>query len=345
MVSLPASTGPAGTYFVSIFMSFIATLAVGLRFKFRRVRKMKLGGDDWTILCALMLTLAKSIMVIVGTAQHYFGYHTSIDHATGKIIRTGKEVSQVKSNLWGRLLLAIALGFIKVSVLLFYRRVFQVKPWFNTLSKIVAVIVILWSVAFSISGLAHCGTHFSAWWNGNLVKYCNNTAVENVWFGVTDVVLDLIILAMPIPMIWKLQHVTNRQKIGLSVVFALGLLSTAAAMVRLVITGLIALSQSPTLRNAADTIPGARDLLALNTTNAIWQIVELGAAVTGACLPTLRPLLHGYSPESVVGSIRSALSINSEARSIRRKGSDDEIGDLPLDKTRTTGAPTNSERV
>ncbi|CAG8973917.1 hypothetical protein HYALB_00003695 [Hymenoscyphus albidus] len=336
MVSLPTSTGPAGTYFVSIFMSFIATLAVGLRFKFRRVRKMKLSGDDWTILCALILTLAKAIMVIVGTAQHYFGYHTSIDHATGKIIRTGKEISQVKSNLWGRLLLAIALGFIKVSVLLFYRRVFQVKPWFNTVSKIIAVVVILWSVTFSISGLAHCGTHFSAWWNGNLVKYCNNTAVENVWFGVTDVVLDLIILAMPIPMIWKLQHITNRQKIGQSVVFALGLLSTAAAMVRLVITGLIALN----------TIPGARDLLALNTTNAIWQIVELGAAVTGACLPTLRPLLHGYSPESVVGSIRSTLSINSEARSIRRKGSDDEIGDLhPLDKTRTAGAPTDNERV
>ena len=30
-----------------------------------------------------------------------------------------------------------------------------------------------------------------------------------------------------------------------------------------------------------------------------------------ACLPTLRPIFHGMSPESLIGSIRSVLSISS----------------------------------
>ncbi|KAF2190341.1 hypothetical protein K469DRAFT_443815, partial [Zopfia rhizophila CBS 207.26] len=42
-----------------------------------------------------------------------------------------------------------------------------------------------------------------------------------------------------------------------------------------------------------------------------WTIPETCIAVVGACLPTLRPLFHGWSPESVIGSVRSALSLGS----------------------------------
>jgi hypothetical protein len=43
----------------------------------------------------------------------------------------------------------------------------------------------------------------------------------------------------------------------------------------------------------------------------VWSSVEPCLAVIGACLPTLRPLFSGMSPESVIGSIRSALSLQS----------------------------------
>ncbi|KAF2205334.1 hypothetical protein GQ43DRAFT_386103, partial [Delitschia confertaspora ATCC 74209] len=42
-----------------------------------------------------------------------------------------------------------------------------------------------------------------------------------------------------------------------------------------------------------------------------WTIPETCIAVVCACLPTLRPLFHGWSPESLVGSVRSALSLHS----------------------------------
>jgi hypothetical protein len=40
-------------------------------------------------------------------------------------------------------------------------------------------------------------------------------------------------------------------------------------------------------------------------------MVEMGVALVVACLPTLRPLFHGFSAESVVRSARSKLSLQS----------------------------------
>ena len=40
-------------------------------------------------------------------------------------------------------------------------------------------------------------------------------------------------------------------------------------------------------------------------------MVELGVGMIAICLPTLRPLFHGWSPESIISSIRSALSLRS----------------------------------
>lgn len=42
-----------------------------------------------------------------------------------------------------------------------------------------------------------------------------------------------------------------------------------------------------------------------------WPMIEMGVALVTACLPTLRPLLHGLSPESMIQSIRSNLSLSS----------------------------------
>lgn len=42
-----------------------------------------------------------------------------------------------------------------------------------------------------------------------------------------------------------------------------------------------------------------------------WPMVQMGVALVAACLPTLRPLFHGVSPESVIQSIRSNLSLSS----------------------------------
>ena len=42
-----------------------------------------------------------------------------------------------------------------------------------------------------------------------------------------------------------------------------------------------------------------------------WGMLELGVGMIAICLPTLRPLFRDWSPESIMRSIRSALSLHS----------------------------------
>lgn len=40
-------------------------------------------------------------------------------------------------------------------------------------------------------------------------------------------------------------------------------------------------------------------------------MIELGVGMVAICLRTLRPLFHGWSPESIIRSVRSAISLRS----------------------------------
>ena len=42
-----------------------------------------------------------------------------------------------------------------------------------------------------------------------------------------------------------------------------------------------------------------------------WSMIETGVAVPVACLPTLCSMFRGFSPESVINSLRSRISIAS----------------------------------
>lgn len=58
-----------------------------------------------------------------------------------------------------------------------------------------------------------------------------------------------------------------------------------------------------------------------------WTQLEGAIAVVSACLPTLRPIFHGFSPESLLGSLRTKmtmymkLSKSSHGRNSNRKPS------------------------
>jgi len=63
------------------------------------------------------------------------------------------------------------------------------------------------------------------------------------------------------------------------------------------------LSQQEQLINSMNLVYGAP--------TSYWVVIEASLAITSACLPTIRPVFRGMSPESVIRSVRSALSLNS----------------------------------
>lgn len=118
----------------------------------------------------------------------------------------------------------------KISILLFYRRVFGDTPdiraygikFSHLLSGMLTVVVGAF-VATSIVGIFSCRPLRYAW-----DKSLDGTCVSAIpwWFSYAalNISTDVIILLMPLPLIKGLMHVTKRQKIVLSAVFLLGAL-------------------------------------------------------------------------------------------------------------------------
>ena len=120
--------------------------------------------------------------------------------------------------------MTLAFGVIKMSVLLLYRRLF-IGSFFNYYSLIMCGVIGLWSLGFFFAFAFECGTNLAAYWTSvqTIEQYCVNTDALYVGFVVSDVLTDILILAIPIPIVWKL-HMSVVNKVGVTCIFLLGLL-------------------------------------------------------------------------------------------------------------------------
>lgn len=120
--------------------------------------------------------------------------------------------------------MALAFGVIKLSVIFLYRRLF-VGRLFNRYSLALCTLIALWSLSFFFATAFQCGTHIAYWWTSQatIKRFCVDTNALNLGFSISDVITDLMVLAIPLPIIWKLQMSTP-QKLGLTSIFLLGLL-------------------------------------------------------------------------------------------------------------------------
>ena len=118
----------------------------------------------------------------------------------------------------------LTFGAIKLSVLFLYQRIFLGKI-FRIYSIAMCCIIASWSLAFFFAFAFQCGTHPEYWWTSieTITKYCDNDKWSDLGFAVSDVATDLMVLVTPLPIIWRLQMLPA-EKIGLSVIFLLGLM-------------------------------------------------------------------------------------------------------------------------
>ena len=167
-----------------------------------------------------------------------FGGHTAIDPSTGEDDITNKEITAVKVNstlfikqsyidfqqleLVYYLLMVVTFGVVKLSVLLLYRRIF-VGPIFKKFSLGVCILVGIWSLAFFLAYAFECKTHITALWTSTeeIAEYCINTNAIDLGFGISDVLTDILVIAIPLPIILKLQ-MSAANKVGVGAAFMLG---------------------------------------------------------------------------------------------------------------------------
>ncbi|MCJ1310858.1 hypothetical protein MMC25_004526 [Agyrium rufum] len=295
---------------IGITFIILGIIVVWTRFYVRRVKKISPGLDDWLCIPALILVIAECTIVIIGATTNTLGSHSPANLGLGAITYDGADqITLEELEFPFDLMQIVCLMTLKLVILFFYRRIFRGRA-FNIASWILIGTVIAWAITFFIAILAACGTHVRANFQtlGILKEECVDTFVILICLAVFDVVVDLAIIILPLPLIWLLQMPT-KQKIALTGTFLVGAMAIACGITRMAI---FAELLGPALFSQSD-IDGVStgDSIGIISLLMFWGMCEMGVGMIAVCLPTLRPLFHGKTPESIMRSFREMLSLGS----------------------------------
>ncbi len=126
------------------------------------------------------------------------------------------------------------MAVIKVSILLFYRRLF---PRENTTPtwRLCHLLLMILSVALGVIGIFgfvfQCAPIAYSWDLTIPGGHCINRGAFARFTNVGNIVTDILILVMPIPIVWSL-HLPKNKKIGVCLLFLLGGFVCIASVVR-----------------------------------------------------------------------------------------------------------------
>ena len=107
-----------------------------------------------------------------------------------------------------------ALGFLKLSIAFFYRRLFVTsrKTVFDWATKVAIAIVIAWTLSLFFGFMFSCGTHISASWGSveDEKDYCGAATDLDNALVVSGLLTDVMIFVLPLPVvILPLNHDTH----------------------------------------------------------------------------------------------------------------------------------------
>ncbi|KAI2608197.1 uncharacterized protein GGS25DRAFT_521370 [Hypoxylon fragiforme] len=291
----------------AIALSVLDVVAVALRFWARRVQSQPPKTDDWLMIPAMLLTVGISISQVYGVAHMALGYRIQVPPGyTGSTNDLVTPQLTLKAQIeWSYLLMfPIALGCMKASFLFFYMRVFAVQKhgFINKLLLGFIVVVVVWALAFFFLSLFECDGNFGAIWGATstFMKKCGNTELVVLALCITDFITDVFIMAIPVPLVMRLQ-LPAKQKIAVCSMFLLGGGTVIASLVRFI---LMAGTYIGGINITSDNILGT-------TACMYWGMVECGIGVFAACLPAIRFLFQKWVWEPAVNSTKSKFSSQS----------------------------------
>ncbi|KAF5024162.1 hypothetical protein F66182_3797 [Fusarium sp. NRRL 66182] len=242
---------------VLIIFSILSTAAVALR-TFTRLKMLRsFGLDDGLMVVAQVLAIGAA--VAIGMAKQAF-YASVVVYNIGICI-------------------------VKIGILFQYRRVFSVRC-IQRITFYGLIFMSLWTIAIAFLNILVC-VPVAKFWNHSLPGQCLNQLT--IWYTMAgfNLVTDVVIFCIPLPVIKGLQ-LPKKQKIMLLAIFSLGFFTCIISIIRI-----------RTLKVAASTKDPNWD----NVDAAIWSFLEIAIAVITACLPTLRPVFSRLIPRAFISSI------------------------------------------
>ena len=182
-------------------------------------------GSSSVQLCVAVLSVSKArkdskyLTLTIAIADVFDG---SLGHHEVALAVTHPEKLVISSKflLVESLLYLAAVVFPKLSLLTIYLRIF-VQPRFRMACYTLATLLIANWVGNTVAGLFMCEPLQYLWDHTIPGGHCFHDNVWICWASLINIVTDVAMLVLPLPVIWKL-HTSRSIKIGLTITFATG---------------------------------------------------------------------------------------------------------------------------
>ncbi|KAF2646772.1 hypothetical protein P280DRAFT_441103, partial [Massarina eburnea CBS 473.64] len=266
-ISLPVLLSVTGAIYIVVLSVFSGRIYAGLRYR-------KLGWEDGCIMVAIVLALAQ--WSLLATSLHHRpsrGY----DHVPIKDRISAQHLVFISG-----LFYPLVISFIKVSIASTLLRFKRTRLW-NTFLWTVVTLQILSCIASLVARLI-CYKPLASIWNSdrhpNTMCVRHNVLLVTLYVeagigAATDSILTLALIPFLIA-----SHCSLKNKVGLSIVMAIGLFATAASIRR------------ATLVNSSIARASSSHLNSFT----LWTILEEQAGILAFSIPSLAPLFSRTLP-------------------------------------------------
>lgn len=225
---------------VLVSMLVLSNASLALRLYFVVKRRSNFLWEDYAVITAQILSDGIAGALIVATSMG-FGLHQY------RVLAEDPDpplaIVRIQQITWAYAVLNnLCLLAIKMSILLFYRRLFRIQPWFRIAWWINVAYAVFWTIGTTLFYIFQC-TPVDFYWTrlGALVPdppfYVDPNGHCTSGLGAigTPILLstlgDVAILLLPIPVVFKLQTAVVK-RLRLSLLFSVGALAAASGFVR-----------------------------------------------------------------------------------------------------------------
>ncbi|KAK0637483.1 hypothetical protein B0T17DRAFT_480937 [Bombardia bombarda] len=255
----------------SIAFIVLCTIVLVLRFWAHNTDGRRATLEDWILIPAWFLMMGMCINVIIAVTMGGVGRHEAfVLKFQPESLRVWAQTLFITELFYG-----VLIPLEKSTVLLLYVRLFGVHRWFRRLSYGMIVYIWMWGITELIVAIAQCQPVAFQWDKTIPGGHCINQLAYYRYISLPNVLHDVCMLIVPMPIVWKLQ-IEMRKKVALSIVFLVGSIGCIASFIRMYIFFKL-------------------DALSDNTWASIqlhsWTLAEPGAIFICACIPALWPML------------------------------------------------------
>ncbi|KAI1014552.1 hypothetical protein LB504_012112 [Fusarium proliferatum] len=197
-------------------------------------------------------------------------------------------------------------GLTKSSLLTFYLQVSPQK-WFRRAIFVTITFVVLYTIIIASLLLFGCQPRETAWdpylfASGKCIDY----AVMYIIIAVANIISDIVLFAIPMPMIIRLKMPLG-QKIGLGIMLGIATITVTTSIIRMIYL---------------PSLLGALDIPWIAAPANVWSFVEVNLFIICGCMPTFRKFFKRFAPKWMGSSSDSGSSeppSNDSLHKVQRK--------------------------